>query len=252
MIDNINHTVTMLGIDSFEQSIKYDKSYNYLFKVLLIGDTGVGKSSLLTRYVENEYHHNYIATIGVDFRNKTIRSEGELAKLQLWDTAGQERFETINSTYYRGAHGILVCFDLTNNTSFTRVQHWLNTINNRVNTPPVIILVGLKNDLIVKRVVSRADAEMYAIKNKMPYFEASSKTGKGVDVSFNSLSKLMIKRSNEVRLESENNNYSREINTTNDGYSKVPLVEKIKKNGTNFKLDIDKKTSTLKSNCCGV
>merc|ERR1711966_349389 len=92
--------------------------YDYLFKLLLIGDSGVGKSCLLLRFADDKWTDSYISTIGVDFKIRTIELDGKTIKLQIWDTAGQERFRTISSTYYRGAHGIIVVYDITDNESF--------------------------------------------------------------------------------------------------------------------------------------
>eukprot|EP00397_Hematodinium_sp_SG-2012_P055492 GEMP01067782.1.p1 GENE.GEMP01067782.1~~GEMP01067782.1.p1 ORF type:complete len:243 (+),score=21.20 GEMP01067782.1:73-801(+) len=102
--------------------------YDYLFKLLLIGDSGVGKSCLLLRFADNTYTESYISTIGVDFKIRTIEQEGKVVKLQIWDTAGQERFRTITSSYYRGAHGIIIVYDVTDRESFNNVKHWIEQI----------------------------------------------------------------------------------------------------------------------------
>ena len=99
--------------------------YDYLFKLLLIGDSGVGKSCLLLRFADDTYTESYISTIGVDFKIRTIELEGKTVKLQIWDTAGQERFRTITSSYYRGAHGIIVVYDVTDESTFANVKQWL-------------------------------------------------------------------------------------------------------------------------------
>ena len=102
--------------------------YDYLFKLLLIGDSGVGKSCLLLRFADDTYSESYISTIGVDFKIRTIEHDGKTIKLQIWDTAGQERFRTITSSYYRGAHGIIVVYDVTDQDSFDNVKQWLQEI----------------------------------------------------------------------------------------------------------------------------
>ncbi|PSN43471.1 Ras-related protein Rab-35 [Blattella germanica] len=104
------------------------REYDHLFKLLIIGDSGVGKSSLLLRFADNTFSGSYITTIGVDFKIRTVEIEGERVKLQIWDTAGQERFRTITSTYYRGTHGVIVVYDVTSGDSFANVKRWLHEI----------------------------------------------------------------------------------------------------------------------------
>ena len=106
----------------------HHRDYDHLFKLLIIGDSGVGKSSLLVRFADNTFSGNYITTIGVDFKIRTINVNGERVKLQIWDTAGQERFRTITSTYYRGTHGVIVVYDVTSGESFVNVKRYICTI----------------------------------------------------------------------------------------------------------------------------
>merc|ERR1712051_1100361 len=128
--------------------------YDYLFKLLLIGDSGMGKSSLLLRFADDTYAESYISTIGVDFKIRTIELDGKTIKLQIWDTAGQERFRTITSSYYRGAHGIIVVYDVTDQESFNNVKQWLHKIDGYGFSNVKKILVRNKSDLSGKRVVS--------------------------------------------------------------------------------------------------
>merc|ERR1712100_792056 len=136
--------------------------YDYLFKLLLIGDSGVGKSCLLLRFADDTYTDSYISTIGVDFKIRTIELDGKTIKLQIWDTAGQERFRTITSSYYRGAHGIIVVFDVTDQESFENVKHWLQEIDKYANEGVMKLLVGNKSDLQSKKVVSYDEAKELA------------------------------------------------------------------------------------------
>eukprot|EP00887_Chlorella_sp_A99_P006405 scaffold3.g6405.t1 len=156
-----------------------NQEYDFLFKLLLIGDSGVGKSCLLLRFADDTYTESYISTIGVDFKIRTVELDGKVIKLQIWDTAGQERFRTITSSYYRGAHGIIVVFDVTDQDSFNNVKQWLNEIDRRAhgyaNENVNKLLVGNKVDLTSKRVVDSATAKAFADEIGIPYIETSAK-----------------------------------------------------------------------------
>lgn len=138
------------------------QSSDYLFKLLLIGDSGVGKSCLLLRFADDTYTESYISTIGVDFKIRTIELDGKTIKLQIWDTAGQERFRTITSSYYRGAHGIIVVYDVTDVESFNNVKQWLHEIDRYACDNVNKLLVGNKSDLTSKKVVEHATAKEFA------------------------------------------------------------------------------------------
>ncbi len=124
-----------------------NQEYDYLFKLLLIGDSGVGKSCILLRFADDTYTESFISTIGVDFKIRTIEVEGKVIKLQIWDTAGQERFRTITSSYYRGAHGIIMVYDITETESFKNVSNWNNEIAKYASEGVRKLLVGNKCDL---------------------------------------------------------------------------------------------------------
>ena len=128
--------------------------YDYLFKVLLIGSSGVGKSSLLCRFADNTYSETFNPTIGVDFKIRNCEVDGKVVKLQIWDTAGQERFKTITSSYYKGAHGIIVAYDISDRESFNNVSNWMTEVEKHASDNISRILVGNKCDLDHKRVVS--------------------------------------------------------------------------------------------------
>uniref|UniRef100_A0A914W2K1 Uncharacterized protein n=1 Tax=Plectus sambesii TaxID=2011161 RepID=A0A914W2K1_9BILA len=168
------------------------KEYDYLFKLIVVGDSGVGKSSLLSRFNDNEFSESFISTIGVDYKTKNIMVGDEHARLQLWDTAGQERFRTIVGCYYRGAHGVVVVFDVTSSESFANVRNWLYEIENHCDRPSrCCILVGNKRDH-PRRQVLRSDAERLAAELHIPYVETSAKTGRNVDRVFVTLSQLIV------------------------------------------------------------
>jgi len=161
-----------------------NSEYDYLFKLLLIGDSGVGKSCLLLRFADDTYTESYISTIGVDFKIRTIQLDGKTIKLQIWDTAGQERFRTITSSYYRGAHGIIVVYDTTEMESFNNVKQWLHEIDRYATEGVNKLLVGNKSDLIAKRQVDTATAKDLADSLSIPFLETSAKSAENVERAF--------------------------------------------------------------------
>jgi len=158
--------------------------YDYLFKLLLIGDSGVGKSCLLLRFADDTYTESYISTIGVDFKIRTVDLDSKTIKLQIWDTAGQERFRTITSSYYRGAHGIIVVYDVTDMDSFNNVKQWLNEIDRYANENVNKLLVGNKSDLTSKKVVEYSVAKAFADEIGIPFLETSAKNATNVEQAF--------------------------------------------------------------------
>lgn len=166
--------------------------YDYLFKILLIGDSGVGKSSLLLRFADHCYTDSYISTIGVDFKIRTIEIDGKIIKLQIWDTAGQERFRTITSSYYRGAQGIIITYDITDETTLRNVKMWLGEIEKYASPNVCKYLVGNKSDLELKRRISKEVGEQLASDNNMIFSETSAKSNIGIDEIFNNLTRQMI------------------------------------------------------------
>ena len=139
-----------------------EKEYTHLFKILLIGNSSVGKSSLLLRFVDDAWSDIFVPTIGVDFKVRTLKINNNLIKFQIWDTAGQERFKNITANYYRGAHGILVLYDITDIDSFKNLNNWLMEIEKNANSNIVKILIGNKSDLSNMRKVSFQEGEDFA------------------------------------------------------------------------------------------
>jgi len=158
--------------------------YDYLFKLLLIGDSGVGKSCLLLRFADDTYTESYISTIGVDFKIRTIELEGKTIKLQIWDTAGQERFRTITSSYYRGAHGIIIVYDVTDEESFVNVKQWLSEIDRYASENVHRLLVGNKSDMTTKKVVDYTRAKEFADQLGIAFLETSAKNATNVEQAF--------------------------------------------------------------------
>ncbi|KAK1356451.1 GTP-binding protein YPTM2 [Heracleum sosnowskyi] len=161
-----------------------NQEYDYLFKLLLIGDSGVGKSCLLLRFADDSYLDSYISTIGVDFKIRTVEQDGKTIKLQIWDTAGQERFRTITSSYYRGAHGIIVVYDVTDQESFNNVKQWLSEIDRYASESVNKLLVGNKCDLTSQKVVSTETAQAFADEIGIPFMETSAKSATNVEQAF--------------------------------------------------------------------
>jgi len=169
------------------------RDYDYLFKLVLIGDSGVGKSCLLLRFADDNFTDSYISTIGVDFRFRTINIENKTVKLQIWDTAGQERFRTITSAYYRGADGIIMVYDVTSSESFDHVEEWLSEVDRYANENTSKLLVGNKADLIEEKQVPEDTAQRFADKLNIPFLETSAKTATNVDAAFLTMAKELIK-----------------------------------------------------------
>ncbi|XP_060579694.1 uncharacterized protein LOC132736560 [Ruditapes philippinarum] len=166
--------------------------YDLLFKILVIGDENTGKSALLLRYADDTFSDSYIATIGVDFRVKTIELHGKTVKLQIWDTAGQERFRTITTSYYRGTQGVIIVFDVTDRSTFRRVESWVTDIEKYGSDDVEKLLVGNKCDLTSKRCVTEQEAKSLALINNMDYVETSAKENINVEKAFETLCKEMF------------------------------------------------------------
>ncbi|KAF1881128.1 hypothetical protein Lal_00023161 [Lupinus albus] len=162
-------------------------NYDYLIKLLLIG---VGKSCLLLRFTDNSFTTSFITTIGIDLKIKTVEVDGKRIKLQIWDTAGQERFGTITSAYYRGAMGILLVYDVTDELSFNNIRNWIRNIEQHASDNVNKILVGNKADLVVsKRAVPTSRGQALADEHGIKFFETSAKTNLNVEQIFFSISR---------------------------------------------------------------
>lgn len=161
--------------------------YDYLFKILLIGDSATGKSCLLLRYTDDCYSDKFLATIGVDFKIKAMELDGKMVKMMIWDTAGQDRFRTITTAYYRGAHGILVTYDCTDRESFNHVPSWIREARKFICDKTQLALVATKCDLVKKKVVTSEEGAALAAEYNMTFTETSSKDSLHVDRVFTRL-----------------------------------------------------------------
>ena len=185
---------------------------DYIFKIVLIGDTSVGKSCLLTRFADDQFTENYVTTIGVDFRFKTMIVMDEIIKVQVWDTAGQERYRSITNTYYRGAKGILIVFDLTNPESFNNIENWINEVTVFTGKDVIIMCLGNKSDL--KKEINKNTIDEFKKKTKLEIINVSAKTGDGDEDAFKHIIELLIKKNNDKK--EENNSISLTPSTNNN------------------------------------
>jgi Ras-related protein Rab-1A len=156
-------------------------------KILVIGDVGVGKTSLVLRYTENKFDESQIPTLVGDYCTRSSDVDGKVIKMQLWDTNGRERFNALTSSFYRGAHGILFAFSLSDSDSFASLENWMNSVEQFAREKVVRFVVGLKNDLTSSRTVQYETAEAFAQKHNMTYLECSAKNNNGVEEVFSKM-----------------------------------------------------------------
>ena len=210
-------------------------TYDYLFKIVLVGNSSVGKSSLILKFVENTFKEIFLPTIGIDFKLKTLTINDKRIKLQIWDTAGQDRFKTVNKNYYRGAHGILLMYDITQLDSFKNLNSWLIEIEKNANKNVVKLLVGNKVDLENERKVTYQQGNEFAESNDMLFIETSVKEDINVTKAFENLGEKLV-----VLAESESESNGGECKTK----KKVDL---------NFKgedIDFNIGSESNKKKCC--
>ncbi|XP_040020465.1 RAB11a, member RAS oncogene family, like [Gasterosteus aculeatus] len=164
-----------------------EDEYDYLFKVVLIGDSGVGKSNLLSRFTRNEFNLESKSTIGVEFATRSIQVEGKTVKAQIWDTAGQERYRAITSAYYRGAVGALLVYDIAKHLTYENAERWLKELQDHADSNIVIMLVGNKSDLRHLRAVPTDEAKALAEKHGLSFLETSALDSSNVELAFQTI-----------------------------------------------------------------
>jgi small GTP-binding protein len=176
-----------------------------VYKVLLLGDTCVGKTCFLLRYTEDTFTENHISTIGVDYKNKILTlGENNLIKLQIWDTAGQDRFRCITKNYLRGSNGIMLIYDITSQSSFTNIKSWISQIAEHLGDQACITLVGNKIDLERNRKVSKEEGLKLAKEYNFNFLETSVKDNININEAFDDLTNEMMKKDENIKRSSRN------------------------------------------------
>ena len=177
-----------------------DASEPPLYKILLLGDSTVGKTCFLLRYVDDSFLDLHMATIGLDYRLKTlILEEQKIVKVQLWDTAGQDKFRAITRNYYKGASGIILIFDVTNVKSYENIKKWINEIKEEISEKVAIVLIGNKIDNVQERKITKEQGDKLASEIGVKFFETSAKTGEGINESVFFLVKKIFENDPEVK-----------------------------------------------------
>ena len=184
------------------------------YKILFLGETQVGKTSLIIKYTEGTFQQGGITTLGVDLKYKYLEKDNKNLRLDLWDTAGQERFQNITKSFYNGANGMIFIFDLTSSESFDKLKFWIEDSKDKITDNNIeLLMVGNKSDLIDERVVTKEKIQKFSEQYNIPYFETSAKTGEGIEEMFNTLiNKLLLRK--EIRQnddEDETKNYNNSI-----------------------------------------
>ena len=204
------------------------KDYNYLFKVLILGDSFVGKTNMLKRFLNDEFDMNTKETVGVEFGSKNfiLGEKEDIVKAQIWDTAGQERYRSVTKAYYKGAKGALLVYDITRKATFENIDNWLIDLRTNADKDILILLIGNKSDLIDTREISEEEARTKAEQYNIAFLETSAKTGDNINKAFSQLIEEVYK-ANISLLQS-----NVEIGENNgDGINLVEKKDQTKKNG---------------------
>ena len=220
--------------------------FDIIFKIVLIGDSGVGKTNLLGRYLKKEYKEETKATVGVEFGEKKYELNGLKIKAQIWDTAGQERYKAITSMYYKGAKGALIVFDLSSKNTFQNVEKWYNEIKKTSDPNINLILIGNKSDLKDKRQISTEEGENKAKEMNVAYLETSALNCDNVDKAFDALIEAISKKMKmEIEAEEEENDDNNNDNIQNKNFKDEKQNQMI-----NLNTDNKGNKENINQNCC--
>jgi len=184
----------------YSSTTKGEDNYEFIFKVLLLGNSNVGKSSLFLRFVDDIWNDTFVPTIGVDFKIKTFEIDEKKIKMQIWDTAGQERFKNIISSYYRGAHGILLIYDVTDKDSFRNLANWLIEIEKNANKNVLKVVIGNKTDLENRRVITYNQGKEFADTYGLKFLETSAKKNLNVNEAFETLGRELMAAAGDKKI----------------------------------------------------
>ena len=177
-------------------------NFSVFFKILLIGDLGVGKSCVILRYVEGDFPGNIMSSIGVDFKTKQIELDDHSIKMQIWDTAGHEKFRTITTSYYKSAQAIIILYDITQKSSFDHIRNWITKIDKFGKQGVLKVIVGNKLDLENNRKISKEDAENLALKYGVKLWELSAKDNTNIEEMFVDTIKTLLEKNSKIINES--------------------------------------------------
>ena len=177
-----------------------DEEYEMMFKVVLVGDSFVGKTNIMSKYLKNEFHDDSKATVGVEFGSKQFIIEGHTIKAQIWDTAGQERYKAITSAYYKGARGAFIVYDITRKNSFESVEKWVSDVTAVADKKITVVLIGNKCDLEDQRQVTKEQGEEKSSKLEIAFLETSAFSGENLEKAFEMMMNEIYKKCHEEML----------------------------------------------------
>ena len=207
---------------------KLPDEYDYLFKLIIVGDTNVGKTNIMSKYIKDQFNITSKSTIGVEFGTKILEIDNKKVKAQIWDTAGQERYKSITSAYYKGAKGAFIVYDITNKSTFESVDKWIKDLNSYGDKNLTMLLIGNKSDLEDKRIINKEEGEEKAKSFELGFIETSAYNGDNIDQAFDIMLKEVLKR------------YIVENDVNNDEFE----------GGTGNNIELVKKNETKKKKCC--